>query len=374
MSFKKKKVFIFIPIQRELSIIMKILVTGAAGFIGFHLVKNLLERGEDVVGIDNLSDYYDVNLKYGRLAVDGIDQESILSNQKIQSSVYPNYHFVKLDICDRERLHTLFDAEKFDVVCHLAAQAGVRYSIDHPFSYIDTNLSGFGNVLEFSRQYKISHFVYASSSSVYGLNEKYPFSVHDGVNHPVSLYAASKKANELMAHSYSHLYGLSTTGLRFFTVYGPWGRPDMSPILFADAIAHHRPIKVYNYGKMMRDFTYIDDTVDGVIKAIYHPAKPSGDWDAQQPDPCLSSAPYRIYNIGNSAPVELMTYIEAIENELGIEAVKEYLPMQPGDVLKTFSDISDSEKMLGFLPATTLETGVKKFIDWYKCWYKLDFK
>lgn len=350
---------------------MKVLITGAAGFIGFHVVRRLLDRGVAVVGLDSINDYYDTDLKYGRLAQCGIEKNNLGNSGKaVESDLYPGYRFYRMDINDREALSRLFASEKFDRVCHLAAQAGVRYSIEHPFTYIDTNITGFGNMLEYSRRHGIEHFVYASSSSVYGLNEKYPLSVHDRVNHPVSLYAATKKSNELMAHVYSHLYGLPTTGLRFFTVYGPWGRPDMSPVLFAKAIAEDRPIKVFNFGEMERDFTYIDDAVTGVEQALYHIPTGNPDWTGLAPDPASSPAPYRIYNIGNSQPVALTDYIRAIEKAMGKEAVKEYVPMQPGDVLKTFSEIGDTHTDLGFSPVVSLEEGMEKFIQWYKSWYQ----
>jgi UDP-glucuronate 4-epimerase len=330
---------------------MKILVTGSAGFIGSALSIRLLDRGDEVVGIDNHNDYYDPNLKEARLA------------RHIDDS---NYEHEKIDIEDESRLRKLFKRHNFDVVVNLAAQAGVRYSIDNPAAYINTNLVGFGNILESCRHGNIGHLVYASSSSVYGSNTKMPFSVHDNVDHPLSLYAASKKANELMAHTYSHLYNLPTTGLRFFTVYGPWGRPDMALFKFTDAILKGKKIKVFNFGKHRRDFTYIDDIVEGVIRVIDKPAIPSKNWDSENPDSASSHAPYRIYNIGNNTPVELMDYIKAIENSLGVIADKELLPLQPGDVPDTYADVDDLVREFDYKPSMTVEKGVRLFVDWYK--------
>ena len=335
---------------------MKILVTGAAGFIGSALSLRLLERGDEVVGIDNLNDYYDVNLKLARL-------------ERLQS--YERFTFIKLEIADRKAVEDLFVQEKFQKVMHLAAQAGVRYSITHPHAYIDSNIVGFINILEGCRHNAVEHLAYASSSSVYGANTKMPFSVHDNVDHPVSLYAASKKANELMAHTYSHLYQLPTTGLRFFTVYGPWGRPDMSPFLFARNILEGKPIDVFNYGNHRRDFTYIDDIVEGVIRVVDQPAQPNQDWSSNNPDPATSLAPYRIYNIGNNTPVPLLTFIETLEKYLGKEAIKNLLPMQPGDVPDTYADVSELANDLGYKPATLLDDGIKNFVDWYTDFYKL---
>jgi len=334
---------------------LKILVTGAAGFIGSALSLRLLERGDEVVGIDNLNDYYDVNLKLARL-------------ERLQS--YEHFTFIKLEIADRKAVEDLFVQEKFQKVMHLAAQAGVRYSITHPHTYIDSNIVGFINILEGCRHNAVEHLAYASSSSVYGANTKMPFSVHDNVDHPVSLYAASKKANELMAHTYSHLYQLPTTGLRFFTVYGPWGRPDMSPFLFARNILEGKPIDVFNYGNHRRDFTYIDDIVEGVIRVVDQPAQPNQNWSSNNPDPATSQAPYRIYNIGNNTPVPLLTFIETLEKYLGKEAIKNLLPMQPGDVPDTYADVSELANDLGYKPATLLDEGIKKFVDWYKDFYK----
>lgn len=348
---------------------INLLITGAAGFIGFHLTRKLCAEGYSVVGFDNINDYYDVNLKFARLKELGIDPNNIEYGKIKISTKYPNLTFVKLDLQDRTSVSDLFGKEQFDYVCHLAAQAGVRYSIENPHAYTDSNLLGFMNILEGCRQNHVKHLVYASSSSVYGMNDKMPLSESDSVDHPVSLYAATKKANELMAHSYSHLYQTPTTGLRFFTVYGPWGRPDMSPILFASAIAGDKPIKVFNHGKMMRDFTYIDDIVEGVAKVIFKPAQPNSAWNGSHPDTASSSAPYRIYNIGNSSPIELLYFIETIENAMGKKTIKEFLPMQPGDVLKTFADVSALEKDFQFHPLTSVNEGVKLFVEWYKSYY-----
>ncbi len=332
------------------------MVTGAAGFIGAALSLRLLERGDEVVGIDNLNDYYDVNLKLARL-------------ERLQS--YERFKFIKLDIADRKAVEDLFVQEKFQKVMHLAAQAGVRYSITNPHAYIDSNIVGFINILEGCRHNAVEHLAYASSSSVYGANTKMPFSVHDNVDHPVSLYAASKKANELMAHTYSHLYQLPTTGLRFFTVYGPWGRPDMSPFLFARNILEGKPIDVFNYGNHRRDFTYIDDIVEGIIRVVDQPAQPNPDWSSNNPDPATSLAPYRIYNIGNNTPVHLLTFIETMEKYLGKEAIKNLLPLQPGDVPDTYADVSELVHDLGYKPATLLDEGIKNFVDWYTGFYKI---
>ncbi len=329
----------------------KILVTGAAGFIGYYLVKRLLERGDEVIGIDNINQYYDVKLKYSRLKQTGIDQEEFTDGKFVTSKIYPKYRFLKLDLTERDRISELFQEEKFDVVCNLAAQAGVRYSIDHPFAYIDSNIVGYANILEACRQNKVTHFVYASSSSIYGLNDKVPYSEDDKVDQPVSLYAATKKSNELMAHSYSNLYNLPTTGVRFFTVYGPWGRPDMAPYLFMKSIINGDPIKVFNQGNMERDFTYIDDIIDGVVKIIDTPSK--------------EKIPYKIYNIGNSNPVKLMDFISGIEKVTGKEAVKEYMGMQPGDVYRTYADTTHLERDFGYKPTTSIEEGIDKFYKWY---------
>ncbi len=335
---------------------MKVLVTGAAGFIGFHVCLYLLERGDDVVGVDNLNDYYEVELKHARLA---------------ELEPYTAFSFVRMDIADREAMAQLFALQGFDRVVHLAAQAGVRYSLENPHAYADSNLVGFLNVLEGCRQMKVEHLVYASSSSVYGANESMPFSVHDNVDHPVSLYAATKKANELMAHSYSHLYGLPTTGLRFFTVYGPWGRPDMSPFLFARAILEGKPLKVFNHGKHRRDFTYIDDIVAGVVHCLDRVAARNAQWSGAEPDPASSKAPWRVYNIGNSEPVELLTYIELIEKALGKTTIKELLPLQPGDVEHTYADVADLVRDTGYTPKVSVEQGIQRFVDWYRAFYKV---
>jgi len=351
---------------------MKILVTGTAGFIGFHLAKRLLERGDEVVGIDNINDYYDVRVKYGRLRETGIEGDEAIEYAKpVQSDRYENYRFVKLNLEDRAAVDELFERERFDAVCNLAAQAGVRYSLVNPHAYVDSNIVGFVNILEACRHHGVGHLAYASSSSVYGLNETMPFSTHDNVDHPISLYAASKKSNELMAHTYSHLYGLPTTGLRFFTVYGPWGRPDMALFLFTKAILEDRPIDVYNYGNMRRDFTYVDDIVEGLVRVIDHPPKGNPEWSGKHPDPGSSQAPYKIYNIGNNHPVKLMDFITAIEKAIGKEAQKNLLPIQPGDVPETYADVSDLIKDLGYRPATPIETGVERFIQWYREFYNV---
>lgn len=349
---------------------MKILVTGIAGFIGFHVAKKLLDQEHEVFGFDNINDYYDVNLKYDRLQELGLERSLIDSQEEVQSSSYTKLRFTKLSLEDRSSMENLFKKEQFDLVCHLAAQAGVRYSLENPHSYAASNLVGFLNILEGCRHNKVKHLAYASSSSVYGLNSKMPLSATDSVDHPVSLYAATKKANELMAHSYSHLYNMSTTGLRFFTVYGPWGRPDMSPILFASAIASGKPIKVFNHGKMMRDFTYIDDIVEGILKVLVSPAVSNEDWDTLNPSTASSKAPYRIYNIGNATPIELMYFIETMEKAMGKEAAKDFLPMQDGDVLKTFADVSELEQHFDYHPTTSVEAGVQLFTDWFKEYYK----
>jgi UDP-glucuronate 4-epimerase len=349
---------------------MKILITGTAGFIGFHLANKLCERGDEVVGLDVINDYYDKKVKYGRLKNAGIiddiaDGENIPENKLITSKEYDNYQFIKLDMTDRENLEKLFKEQQFDAVCNLAAQAGVRYSLTNPYAYVDSNIVGFVNLLENARNYNVENFSYASSSSVYGLNEVLPFSTSDSVDHPISLYAASKKSNELMAHTYSHLYGLRTTGLRFFTVYGPWGRPDMALFLFTKAALENKPIDVFNYGDMQRDFTYIDDIVEGVVRVIDNPANADDSWSGKDINPATSSAPYTVYNIGNNAPVQLMSFIEAIENKLGKTIDKNMLPIQPGDVPATFADVDALVKNLGYKPATDIQTGIDNFVDWY---------
>jgi UDP-glucuronate 4-epimerase len=350
---------------------MKILITGTAGFVGYHTVLKLLNKCEKIIGIDSINDYYDVNLKYGRLAETGIDKNSIEYNKPVTSAIYKNYSFIKLNLEDRESLKNLFEREKFTHVCHLAAQAGVRYSLENPYAYTDSNINGFINILECCRRNKVEHLVYASSSSVYGLNEKLPFSTSDNVDHPVSLYAATKKSNELMAHAYSHLYNMPVTGLRFFTVYGPWGRPDMAYFSFTKAISEGRPINIFNNGDMMRDFTYIDDIVEGVVRIIEIIPKGDGSWSGMQPDPSCSKAPYKIYNIGNNRPVKLLDFVKVIENELGMEGEKKFLPMQAGDVYATYADVDDIAKDTGFRPYTSIEDGMKKFIAWYKGYYNI---
>ena len=349
---------------------MKILVTGTAGFIGHALAKKLLARGDEVVGLDNINNYYDVTLKYGRLADLGIRQDCIADHKATQSTTYEKHKFLKMDLADRFEMEHLFQEEKFDAVCHLAAQAGVRYSLENPHAYIQSNVVGFTNMLEACRHYGVKNLSYASSSSVYGLNKSQPFKTSDSTEHPVSFYAATKKANEMMAHSYSHLYDLPTTGVRFFTVYGPWGRPDMAPMLFTDAIVNDRAIKVFNHGDMSRDFTYIDDIVDGLINVIDNPATPNAEWDATNPDIQSSSAPYRLYNIGNNEPVSLMGFIETIEKALGKTAEKNMLPMQDGDVQSTFADVSGLIKNFNYKPDTRLEDGIKEFVEWYNEFYK----
>jgi UDP-glucuronate 4-epimerase len=347
----------------------KILVTGTAGFIGFHLVNKLVQDKYEIIGLDVINNYYDVNLKYARLNEAGIQKEQIEYNKLIQSEKYSNYKFIKLDLTDRENLISLFDEQQFDYVINLAAQAGVRYSLENPYSYIDSNIVGFVNLLENCRHKKIKHLLYASSSSVYGLNTKQPFSTHDSVNHPISLYAASKKSNELMAHTYSYLFNLPTTGLRFFTVYGPWGRPDMALFLFTKAILEDKPIKVFNYGKMQRDFTYVDDIVKGISGLLNKIPEGNKKWDSNNPDQSSSPAPFKIYNIGNNAPVKLMDFIEAIEKKLGKKAKKNLMPLQLGDVPSTYADVDDLVQNIKYKPETTIEYGIDKFIDWYRRYY-----
>lgn len=333
---------------------MRILVTGAAGFIGSHLSQRLLVRGDEVVGLDNLNDYYDVELKKARL-------------ERLQG--HEAFTFAKLELADQQAIAKLFEREHFDVVVNLAAQAGVRYSLTNPQAYIDSNIQGFVNILEGCRHQKVGHLVYASSSSVYGSNTKMPFSVHDNVDHPVSLYAATKKSNELMAHTYSHLFGLPTTGLRFFTVYGPWGRPDMALFLFTRAILAGEAIDVFNYGKMRRDFTYVDDIVEGVVRLIDRPAAANPNWQSDAPDPATSRAPWRVYNIGNDQPVELMEMITTLEECLGREAEKNMMPIQPGDVPATWADVDALVDEVDFKPQTTLKEGIQRFVDWYLDYY-----
>ncbi|MGY4539094.1 UDP-glucuronate 4-epimerase [Mucilaginibacter sp. UYNi724] len=349
---------------------MKILVTGAAGFIGFHLANQLIKNGDEVIGFDNINDYYDVNLKYGRLNESGIDIKLIEEGKLIQSSKFKTYRFIKADLEDSELLTKLFKEQNFDAVVNLAAQAGVRYSIENPKAYIKSNIEGFINILEACRYYPVKHLVYASSSSVYGANTKMPFHVQDPVNHPVSVYAATKRSNELLAHTYSHLFNINTTGLRFFTVYGPWGRPDMAPMLFADAVLNGRAIKVFNNGNMQRDFTYVTDIVDGVIAVLDKPAAPNPEWNGDNPDSSSSYAPFRIYNIGNSKPVKLMDFISAMEKALGVTANKDFMDMQPGDVLATWADVENLKEDVGYSPSTLVDEGVNEFILWYKEYYK----
>lgn len=341
---------------------MKILVTGTAGFIGYHLAKKLLNRGDEVVGLDNINDYYDVNLKYARLNELGINKENlgseVLTSSLINSTKYPKHKFVKMDLADTNSIYNLFETEKFDAVCNLAAQAGVRYSIENPHAYIDSNVKGFMNILEACRHNNVKNLCYASSSSVYGLNKSQPFKTSDHTDHPISLYAATKKSNEMMAHTYSHLFGISTTGLRFFTVYGPWGRPDMAPMLFTNAILNDEEIKVFNHGDMSRDFTYIDDIVDGIIKVIDNPVKTKS-----------NLAPYKIYNIGNNSPIQLLDFIKTLEKSIGLEAKKNFLPMQDGDVESTYADVEDLMKDFNYKPNTKLVDGIDKFVKWYKNFY-----
>ncbi len=351
---------------------MSILITGTAGFIGFHLSRRLIQEGKRVVGIDIINNYYDINLKYGRLKEKGIDHSKIEYGLAQESSVYPNYTFIKCDLNDHETLQNIFMEYKFTRVINLAAQAGVRYSLENPRAYIDSNISGFANILECCRNNKIRHLIYASSSSVYGLNKLMPFSTSHNVDHPISLYAASKKSNELMAHTYSHLFGLSTTGLRFFTVYGPWGRPDMALFIFTKAILEGKPIQINNNGNMSRDFTYVDDIVESIISLLDKEPQPDPGWNGLDPDPATSPAPYRIYNIGNNSPVKLMDFVRAIEKEMGKEAKKEYLPMQAGDVEATWANVDDLINITGFRPATPIEKGIRNFIAWYKSFYSVN--
>ncbi len=337
----------------------KILITGASGFIGFHLAKLLLKNNYEVVGIDNMNDYYDIRLKEGRLEI---------------LKKYDNYTFYKIDLKDKESIDNLFEKYKFDYVINLAAQAGVRYSIENPYAYVDSNLIGFMNILEACRHYPVKHLLYASSSSVYGGNKVAPFSTEHQVDHPVSLYAATKKSNELMAHTYSHLYKIPTTGLRFFTVYGPWGRPDMAYFSFTDAIMNDKPIKVFNHGKMERDFTYIDDIVEAIYKLLPLAPKANPEWDELKDKQSESFAPYKVYNIGNNQPVQLEKFISVLEDKIGKTAVKNYMEMQPGDVVRTYADTSDLEKAINFRPSTSIEEGLEKFANWYKEFYNIEIK
>lgn len=354
---------------------MKILVTGTAGFIGSHLAIKLLERGDEVIGLDNINDYYDQNVKYGRLQRGGIinsleEGKDILYGKLLTSKTNPKYKFIKLNLEDKDAMMNLFAQEKFDAVCNLAAQAGVRYSLTNPDAYMDSNIIGFMNILESCRHNDVKNLSYASSSSVYGLNEELPFSTNHNVDHPISLYAASKKSNELMAHTYSHLFGISTTGLRFFTVYGPWGRPDMALFLFTKAALEGKKIDVFNNGDMLRDFTYIDDIVEGVIRVIDNPAKKDESWNGKTGQVSTSSAPYKIYNIGNNNPVKLMDFITAIENKLGRTIEKNMMPIQAGDVPATFADVTDLVEDLGYKPETSVQDGINNFIDWYLDFFK----
>jgi len=349
---------------------MKVLVTGTAGFIGSFTAGRLIERGDEVIGLDCINDYYDVNLKYARLERHGIDPSNIKMGELNRSNDHPSYGFIRLNLEDREGIEKLFSEEQFDKVIHLAAQAGVRYSITNPHAYIESNIIGFQNILEACRYNNIKHLVYASSSSVYGLNENYPFSTRDNVDHPISLYAATKKSNELTAHTYSHLYSIPTTGLRFFTVYGPWGRPDMALFIFTKAILEGRPIDVFNNGEMKRDFTFIDDIVTGVVRVLDNPPSGNRSWTGKDPDPSTSPAPYRIYNIGNNSPVQLMDFIEAIEDSLGKKAEKNFLPMQAGDVPATWADVDDLVEDMGYAPSVDIRDGVRQFVDWYRYYFK----
>ncbi len=349
---------------------MNLLLTGSAGFIGYHTAQALLKRGDSVIGLDVINDYYDPQLKTDRLAQLGIARAEIEYGKVISSRTFPNFRFIQLALEDGPQMASLFARERLDAVINLAAQAGVRYSIDNPMAYMQSNIIGFLNVLEGCRHHPVKHLVYASSSSVYGLNTSYPFSVNDTVDHPISLYAASKKSNELMAHTYSHLYNIPTSGLRFFTVYGPWGRPDMALFLFTKAILAGQSIKVFNNGQMARSFTYIDDIVEGILRLVDKPAEPNSAWKSDDPDPASSPAPYRLYNIGSSHSVNLMSFIEEIEKNLGLVAKKEFLPIQPGDVVKTAADTKSLEEAVGYRPRTSVAEGVARFVDWYKSYYK----
>lgn len=351
---------------------MKILVTGTAGFIGYHLINQLQSDNHELLGIDNINDYYDINLKFDRLKSAGIPASDAMDSGKIYtSSIYPNYSFKRTQLEIREEVLKLFETFKPDIVVHLAAQAGVRYSLTNPEAYIDANITGFLNILEACRKYPVNHLLYASSSSVYGLNKKMPFSVKHNVDHPVSLYAASKKSNELMAHTYSHLFGIPSTGLRFFTVYGPWGRPDMALFIFTRSILKSEPIRVFNHGKMARDFTYVDDIVNGIEKMLMDTPAGRDDWNPLQPDPSSSTAPYRIYNIGNNSPVALLDFIHAIENATGKKAIMKMEDIQPGDVEKTWADVDELIQQYDYQPATPVDTGVGRFVEWFRNYYKM---
>jgi UDP-glucuronate 4-epimerase len=347
----------------------KILITGTAGFIGFHLVRKLIEKDYEIVGLDNINDYYDVNLKYSRLSESGIQKSLIREGELVQSDTYDRYRFIKLELENKAGMDALFKNEKFDYVVHLAAQAGVRYSLVNPHAYINSNITGFLNILEGCRHFPVKHMIFASSSSVYGANTKTPFSTDHNVDHPLSLYAATKKANELMAHTYASLYQVPSTGLRFFTVYGPWGRPDMALFLFTKAISEGKPIDVFNNGKMQRDFTYIDDIIGGIERLIPKPPQSNPEWNGDSPDPATSFAPYKIFNIGNNSPVKLMTFIQTIEKALGKKAALNMMPMQPGDVPATYADVQGLIEAVDFKPDTPIEQGIKEFVDWYTLHY-----
>lgn len=350
---------------------MKLLITGTAGFIGYHLTKKLLSLGHEVVGLDQINSYYDPRLKFDRLLETGIQHKDIAYNRLVESHTNPGYRFIQLNLEDKDAMSRLFAGHKFDKVVNLAAQAGVRYSLENPHTYIHSNIEGFLNILEGCRHTGVGHLVYASSSSVYGLNENMPFSVRDNVDHPVSLYAVSKKSNELMAHSYSHLFGLPTTGLRFFTVYGPWGRPDMALFIFTRAILEGKPIDIYNNGEMERDFTYIDDIVGGIVNVIGKTPSGNPDWTGTKPDPSTSRAPYNIHNIGNNNAVRLLDFVSAIEEATGRKAIKNFMPIQPGDVLKTWADVTDLATDYNYKPHTPVREGIKQFVEWYKKYYNL---
>ena len=350
---------------------MKILVTGSAGFIGFHMANKLMDRNDEIVGLDSLNDYYDVNMKFDRLELQGIERKTVIYNTLIKSTSIPNFSFIQLRIEDKDNLNQLFDQQKFDIVVNLAAQAGVRYSLTNAQAYIDSNLIGFAYLLECCRHHQIKHLVYASSSSVYGLNESVPFYTSSNVDHPISLYAATKKSNELLAHVYSHLFHLPTTGLRFFTVYGPWGRPDMALFLFTKAIIEGKPINVFNNGEMIRDFTFVDDIVEGLARVVDNPPAGNPLWDATQPNPSDSTAPYKIYNIGNNKPVTLLHFIEAIEEEVGLKAIKHFLPLQAGDVPATYADVSDLINDIHYTPNTMIKDGIKSFVNWYRDYFRV---
>ena len=349
-----------------------VLITGTAGFIGFHLAQRLVTDGYEVVGLDSINDYYAVEVKYGRLAQAGITRDRVEYGRLLVSETHENYRFVQLDLTDRDKLNELFAEYRFTTVVNLAAQAGVRYSLINPQAYIDSNIVGFVNILEMCRHHGVEHLAYASSSSVYGLNERMPLATSDNVDHPISLYAASKKSNELMAHTYSHLFGLATTGLRFFTVYGPWGRPDMALFLFTEAILKDQPIKVFNHGEMIRDFTYVDDIVEGIVRVINHPPKGNSQWSGMAPDPGTSKAPYKVYNIGNNDPVKLTDFITAIEEELGKPAERILMDIQPGDVPATYANVQDLMDDLGYRPQTPIREGIRAFLDWYRSFYGYD--